>query len=252
MGMPLAKVSVGKSGCGAAHANYITRLSALEPERKGEGSEGQQERWVQVPLPFEDPEGTAEFSASRAIDEHLSDRSLTAQRSMAGGQQRDADPIWTWNAPEFLTGERHGTRPEWSDKSSTGLNERGANARSAKLEGSLEKVSLKQKVENLKLYSGSREEFERKKGGRTHYRIILSFDDPATNQQIRDLGNKLLKEVFPNAIGFGAIHRDTQHPHAHIYLHSRQIDGRRIQLKNSDFRSIDEKWARIYSEFAAD
>ena len=109
-----------------------------------------------------------------------------------------------------------------------------------------DKGTLAEKVENVKVYFRSREEFERRKGGRTHYRVILSFDVPATNQQITELANDFLGQVFPRAIGFGAIHRDTEHPHAHIYLHSRQTDGKRIQLKNNDFRSIDERWAKVW------
>jgi len=105
---------------------------------------------------------------------------------------------------------------------------------------------------NLRLYFGSLEDYERRKGGRTHYRIILSFDVPATNRQIRDLTNNFLEQAFPKAIAFGAIHRDTDHPHVHLYLNSRQTDGRRIQLKNNEFKTIDEKWSRIYTDFAGD
>ena len=150
------------------------------------------------------------------------------------GGQRDDDPVWTWNAPEFLTGDKSGTN--------------------LKLDHSTipEKLTLKEKTENVRLYFGSLEDYERRKGGRTHYRIILSFDVPATNQQIRDLTNNFLEQTFPKAIAFGAIHRDTDHPHVHLYLNSRQTDGRRIQLKNNEFKTIDEKWARIYTEFAGD
>ena len=115
-----------------------------------------------------------------------------------------------------------------------------------------EKLSLKEKTENLRLYFGSLEDYERRKGGRTHYRIVLSFDVRATNRQIRDLTNDFLDQAFPKAIAFGAIHRDTDHPHVHLYLNSRQTDGRRIQLKNNEFKTIDEKWSRIYTDFAGD
>ena len=148
--------------------------------------------------------------------------------------QRDHDPVWTWNAPEFLTSDASGT--------------------SQKLDHSTipEKLTLKEKTENVRLYFGSLEDYERRKGGRTHYRIILSFDVPATNRQIRDLTNNFLEQTFPKAIAFGAIHRDTDHPDVHLYLNSRQTNGRRIQLKNNEFKTIDEKWARIYTEFAGD
>src|SRR5262249_45497539 len=224
MAMPLAKVSVGKSGCGAAHASYITRLSAVDPERRHRGDHPEEERLSSVSFPFQAPDSPADPSVSQTINEHLSAPSLSAEGSMAGGHERDADPIWTWNAPGYLTGDRHGTRPEWIQPGNNDVSGNTTNKQGTDVPRDQDKLNLKEKIENIKLYFGSREEFERKKGGRTHYRIILSFDVPATNEQIRDLGNKLLKEVFPNAIGFGAIHRDTEHPHVHIYLHSRQID----------------------------
>src|SRR4030095_3470857 len=108
------------------------------------------------------------------------------------------------------------------------------------------------KVANVCAFFGSKEEFEKAKGGRTHYRVILSFDVPATNSQIRDLTNEFLKETFPKAVAFGAIHRDTEHPHVHLYLHARQIDGRKTYLGKNQYSSIDEKWAKIYSEFAGE
>ena len=93
---------------------------------------------------------------------------------------------------------------------------------------------------------------ERKTSDWTDYRIILSFDVPATNEQIRNLTNQFIQQAFPRANAFAAIHRDTDHPHVHFYLNSRQVDGKRIQLKNNEFKTIDEKWATIYSEFAVD
>jgi hypothetical protein len=159
---------------------------------------------------------------------------LHTEKEHWGGGQRDADPVWTRNAPDFLTGDTSGRNPEL----------RQSNAP--------EKLTLKAKTENLRLYFGSLEDYERRKGGRTHYRIILSFDVPASNLQIRDLTNQVLEQAFPKAIAFGAIHRDTDHPHVHLYLNSRQTDGRRIQLKNNEFKTIDEKWSRIYTDFAGD
>src|SRR5215813_10958343 len=100
--------------------------------------------------------------------------------------------------------------------------------------------------------SAPKSSLKRPRGGRTHYRVILSFDVPATNSQIRDLTNQFLKETFPKAIAFGAIHRDTEHPHVHLYLHARQVDGKKIYLTRQQYGSIDENWARIYSEFAGE
>jgi hypothetical protein len=175
-----------------------------------------------------------EPSATETLRDNLDHRSLGAAKEHGGGGQRDADPVWSRNAPDFLTGDTNGGNPELGESNAS------------------EKLSLKEKTENLRLYFGSLEDYERRKGGRTHYRIILSFDVPATNGQIRDLTNNFLELAFPKAIAFGAIHRDTNHPHVHLYLNSRQTDGRRIQLKNNEFKTIDEKWSRIYTDFAGD
>jgi relaxase-like protein len=231
---PIAKVSVGRSGCGAAHASYITRMSALDPEGRDRARSNAEERFEQLSLLTHDQTEKTEPSVSETLRDNLDHRSLDAEKEQGGGGQRDADPVWTRNAPDFLTGDTNKTDRE-SDQSTV-----------------QERLSLKEKTENLRLYFGSLEDYERRKGGRTHYRIILSFDVPATNRQIRDLTNNFLEQAFPKAIAFGAIHRDTGHPHVHLYLNSRQTDGRRIQLKNNEFKTIDEKWSRIYTDFAGD
>jgi hypothetical protein len=218
---PIAKVRVGKSGYGSAHAAYITRLSALDPEGRDSGKSGEQ-RPEQLSLFALDDTGMREPTVRETLEDSLSERGLGGGKGHAGAEQDRADPIWTWNAPEFLTA------------------------------GDRDNLTLKEKVQNVKDYFSSLEDYERRKGGRTHYRIILSFDVAASNEQIRDLTNRFLQQAFPKSIAFGAIHRDTEHPHVHLYLNSRQIDGKRIQLKNNEFKTIDEKWASIYAEFAGD
>src|SRR5215472_15855785 len=189
---PIAKVSVGKSGYGSAHAAYITRLSALDPEGRESGIRGER-RAEQLSLFASDENGTREPTARETLEDNLSEGSLAGGKEHGGEEQDRADPIWTWNAPEFLTS------------------------------GDRERLTLKDKVQNIKDYFGSLEDYERRKGGRTHYRIILSFDVSASNEQIRDLTNRFLEQAFPKAIAFGEIHRDTEHPHVHLYLNSRQV-----------------------------
>ncbi|MGH9828919.1 MAG: relaxase/mobilization nuclease domain-containing protein, partial [Blastocatellia bacterium] len=237
---PIAKVSIGKAGYGAAHASYITRMSALDPEQT-------RARNTPEEMPYQpsffalDERGNGELSARPALEENLNERTL-GEGKEHGAADIDHSPIWTWNAPEFLTGEFHGSRRDIGRDDSAGKERRDGP----------DKLTLQEKVQNVKDYFVSLEEYERKKGGRTHYRIILSFDVAATNEQIRNLTNKFLETAFPKAIAFAAIHRETDHPHVHVYLNSRQVDGKRIQLKNNEFKTIDEKWATIYSEFAGD
>jgi hypothetical protein len=194
---PIAKVSVGRSGCGAAHASYITRMTALDPEGRDRTRAGAEER-LDLSMLTSDDNHPTEPSAAHTLNESLDHRSLGTREEHGGDGQRDADPVWTRNAPDFLTGDPDGSHRQTGEPNSA------------------EKLTLKEKAENLRLYFGSLEDYERRKGGRTHYRIILSFDVPATNQQIRELTNNFLEQTFPKAIAFGAIHRDTDHPHVHL------------------------------------
>ena len=237
---PIAKVSVGKSGYGVAHASYITRMSAVDPE--GKERVGLREQEQDQPSLFTNDLVKTEPTARETLEQNLREQALDNAGTNQNGSP--ADPVWTWNAPDFLTEDGYGIRPEFKSRRAA-----RANGRVGKPDAQ-DKLSLKEKIQNVKDYFASLEDYERRKGGRTHYRIILSFDVPATNEQIRNLTNSFLEQAFPKAIAFGAIHRDTDHPHVHLYLNSRQCDGRRIQLKNNEFKTIDEKWAKIYADFA--
>src|SRR5215471_17602585 len=241
---PIAKVSVGKSGYGSAHAAYITRMSALDPHGR-ESGKSPDKRAEQLSLFPSGESAMREPTVKETLEDSLGERSLAGGKEHGGAERVRSDPIWTWNAPPFLTEDRGETRSEIEPEGAESRGRPGG-------VGDRDKLTLKEKVQNIKDYFGSLEEYERRKGGRTHYRIILSFDVPASNEQIRDLTNRFLDQAFPRAIAFGAIHRDTEHHHVHLYLNSRQVDGKRIQLKNNEFKSIDEKWAAIYAEFAGD
>src|SRR5215510_3868970 len=101
---PIAKVSVGRSGCGAAHASYITRMTALDPERRDRKIANAEERLDPSTLLRGDAQ-TTEPSAVHTLDESLDLGSLGTREEHGGGGRRDVDPVWTWNAPDFLTDE---------------------------------------------------------------------------------------------------------------------------------------------------
>src|SRR6266404_421691 len=237
MAEAFAKFRVGTPGAGAAHASYITRYSALEPN-------GERNRGSQLEL------NDHQMSMAAALDEDFGDRTLDE-----GNRADEVDPVWTWNAPSYLTGDHYGIQEDKSSRVLRQVSQRdGAlhNRITAGITSPNRHKRLDEKTAKLRAYFGSKEQFEKAKGGRTHYRLILSFDVPASNSQIRELTNEFLKETFPKAIALGGIHRDTEHPHVHLYLHARQIDGRKIYLAKNQYTSIDEKWAKIYSEFAGE
>lgn len=236
MASAFAKFRVGTPGSGSSHASYITRASALKPDKRTD-------RETSLELNREDS------GVAGALDDHLKERALAEQ------PDNDADPVWTRNAPSFLTGDDYGSDESRSSRAPRDVTQRDAlltEKMMAPITSPRARRRLKEKVANVRAFFGSKEEFEKAKGGRTHYRVILSFDVPATNSQIRDLTNQFLKETFPKAIAFGAIHRDTEHLHVHLFLHARQIDGKKIYLSRQEYASIDEQWAKIYSAFAGE
>ena len=89
MAAAFAKFRVGTPGAGSSHASYITRESALEPDRH-------RNRGVELDLNRDDN------SVAGTLDDHLNDRAIDNHKD------NDADPVWTWNAPSFLTGDAAG------------------------------------------------------------------------------------------------------------------------------------------------
>jgi hypothetical protein len=181
MAEAFAKFRVGMPGAGAAHASYITRYSALEPN-------GERNRGSQLEL------NEHQVSVAAALDEDLRDRALDEE-----DRSDEVDPVWTWNAPSYLTADHYGLQEGKSARVLRQVSGRdGAlhNRITAGITSPERRKRLEEKTAKLRAFFGSKEQFEKAKGGRTHYRVILSFDVPASNSQIRELTNEFLKETF--------------------------------------------------------
>src|SRR5262249_21332092 len=106
MAEAFANFRVGTPGAGAAHASYITRYSALEPN-------GERTRWSQLELK------DYQVNVPAALDEDLHDRALDEPE-----RDGDIDPVWTWNAPSFLTGDHYGIQEHESSRVFQGSSQR--------------------------------------------------------------------------------------------------------------------------------
>src|SRR6185369_6007358 len=85
-----AKFRIGTPGSGSSHASYITRTSALEPDKQ----RARETDW--------EP-NREDNSVAGALDDHLNERAFDDE------SEPNADPVWTWNAPNFLTGDDYGS-----------------------------------------------------------------------------------------------------------------------------------------------
>jgi hypothetical protein len=83
---------------------------------------------------------------------------------------------------------------------------------------------------------------------RTHYRLVVSFDRKEKTDKAQELAAEFLRENFAKARAVAAVHQDTDHTHVHVWIDARQTDGKKIDLDNKKFKSIDEKWSRIYAK----
>jgi hypothetical protein len=94
----------------------------------------------------------------------------------------------------------------------------------------------------------AREDIETAKSerGRTHYRIILSWDRKEGTDAAKEQAHEFLKENFDKGRGFVAVHQDTEHTHAHVWLDARCNNGRKLHIGRSVYRQLDESWAKQY------
>jgi hypothetical protein len=238
MARAVAKVSIHQKG-GSANIEYIGRYQELSDlERAPELGISVSER--------------LEEQATQPLLEML--KATSYGSAFAGTQDRDDDPIWTWNTPQFVTGDTYGI--EESKQSQTNP-EKGAQTspvspvRSSSQPERASRLSIDEKRENAISYFSVLAELEERKGGVTHFRIILTVGPEVTNRQIKAMVNAFLGENFSLATAMIAIHRDTGHTHVHIYVHARQLDNKRINLGQRYFK-LDESWMKICSEHLRD
>lgn len=220
----LAKVRAHTKG-GAANSMYIGSLRE-EPTRDSERQPGGR---------LSNPSGRGEQLAE-----------------MREGAERagDDDPVWGWNVPWFVADDGYGI---WETKEGCALLGSRSLTLSAHHMGlgsapqSAEKLSVEEKRENLVAHFSALADLEERRGGLSHFRIILTVGPEVSISELKEMANAFLRENFPLCSAFVAVHDDTQHRHAHLYVHARQLDNRRVDLGQDYFR-LDESWMHICAE----
>jgi hypothetical protein len=157
------------------------------------------------------------------------------------------DRVWGWNVPWFIADDGHGI---WETAEGRALLESHSLTLSAQHLGlgppleTAEKLFVDEKRENLVAHFSAMADLEERRGGLSHFRLILSVGREVSIEQLKALVNAYLRENFPLCPAFVAIHDDTEHRHAHVYVQARQLDQRRIDL-GQDYFKLDESWMRI-------
>lgn len=108
--------------------------------------------------------------------------------------------------------------------------------------------------DNLVAYCRQQEEDEDRRprrGGhgetRTHYRLVLSFEEQVDTREARDLADDYLGRTFPDARALAAVHQDTEHTHVHVHLQARDVDDHKLHFDRHAYERLDEQWAEVYA-----
>jgi hypothetical protein len=119
-------------------------------------------------------------------------------------------------------------------------------------EGETGKMELQEARTNAIAYAHTREDVELAKAkqpnARTHYRLILTWDRKENSDKCSEMAERFLEKNFDKARAIIAVHQDTEHTHAHVWIDARQTDGKKINLRGNSFKTIDEKWAKQFDE----
>lgn len=106
-------------------------------------------------------------------------------------------------------------------------------------------------------YNREEEELEQNGNGRTHYRMILSWEGKEDSDKAREMTHEYLQENFKDSRAVVAVHQDTDQTHAHIWIDARQTDERKLHIQTRDYKKLDERWTQQYdraygTEYAKD
>ena len=85
---------------------------------------------------------------------------------------------------------------------------------------------------------------------RTHYRMILSYDDDdiqnVAAHEAREDAEEFLKEEFPNSQAVAVVHQDTDNTHVHVWMSARKLNGNKVHISKQDLENIHSTFGDIH------
>lgn len=108
---------------------------------------------------------------------------------------------------------------------------------------------------NALSYAHNREEEEMflSARGRTHYRMILSWEGKEETMRAKEMTHEFLKENFKDSRAVVAVHQDTEHTHAHVWIDARNLDDRKLHSPKNHLNELCRNWQEQYDrEYGTD
>jgi hypothetical protein len=97
---------------------------------------------------------------------------------------------------------------------------------------------------NALSYAHNREEEEIK--GRTHYRVVLSWEGKEETNRAKEMTHDFLQERFKDSRAIVAVHQDTDQTHAHVWIDARNIDDRKLHSPKNHLNELSQSWQKQY------
>jgi hypothetical protein len=101
---------------------------------------------------------------------------------------------------------------------------------------------------NALSYTHNREEEEigQSARGRTHYRVVLSWEGKEDTERADEMTHEFLQENFKESRAIVAIHQDTAHTHAHIWIDARNTNDRKLHSPKNHINELSRSWQKQY------
>jgi len=84
------------------------------------------------------------------------------------------------------------------------------------------------------------------RGNRKDYRVILSFKGhDIESDKALSLAKEFVNKKFKDNKAIIALHSNTENKHIHVLVSARQLNGKKLDLNNRQYRSFDKAWGKI-------
>jgi hypothetical protein len=89
---------------------------------------------------------------------------------------------------------------------------------------------------------------------RNHSTLILSWDRSESTDKVREMTKAFLEKEFKNARCIFTVHTDKAgQSHAHVFIDNKLENGKKLQISQKQFYSLDERWTQRYDrEYGTD
>jgi hypothetical protein len=89
---------------------------------------------------------------------------------------------------------------------------------------------------------------------RNHSTLILSWDRSESTDKVREMTREFLEKEFKNARCIFTVHTDKAgQSHAHVFIDNKLENGKKLQISQKQFYSLDERWTQRYDrEYGTD